>query len=376
MRNLLVRIADFFRESDKLMLVLCLAATSFGCAAVFSSTRYMESFRPILVQVICLFLGIFAALVISAYDYEKLFKKWYLIALIGLVPVILTFFFGYAPEGTDDQAWLDLGITAFQPSELMKVCFIVTFSAHLKKVKPNINKFKNLVLIMIHGFFPVGLIFLQGDWGTAIVFGVITIFMMWAAGVSWKLFVFGITSVLVAAPFFYLFVLSEAHRNRILTLFTVEKDIQGIYYQQWLGSTALANGGMFGKGFMKGDLTQIGRVPESHNDFIFVSIGEEFGFIGCAIVLLLLAAICLRCIRVARVCINDGGKFICVGVFAMIFAQAVINIGMCTSVLPVIGVTLPFFSSGGTSLLCLFLGVGLALNVYKHRNSRILYLGG
>ena len=376
MRNLLVRIADFFRESDKLMLVLCLAATSFGCVAVFSSTQYMESFRPILVQVICLFLGIFAALVISAYDYEKLFKKWYLIALLGLIPVILTFFFGYAPEGTDDQAWLDLGVTAFQPSELMKVCFIVTFSAHLKKVKPNINKFKNLILIMIHGFFPVGLIFLQGDWGTAIVFAVITIFMMWAAGVSWKLFVFGITSVLVAAPFVYLFVLSEAHRNRILTLFTVEKDIQGIYYQQWLGSTALANGGMFGKGFMKGDLTQMGRVPESHNDFIFVSIGEEFGFIGCVIVLLLLAAICLRCIRVARICINDGGKFICVGVFAMIFAQAVINIGMCTSVLPVIGVTLPFFSSGGTSLLCLFLGVGMVLNVYKHRNSRLLYLGG
>ena len=374
MRYLLGKIADFFRETDKLMLILCLMATSYGCVAVFSSTYYMGSFRPIIVQVFCLILGLFAALVISSYDYEKLFKKWYLIALLGLIPVILTFFIGYAPEGTDDQAWLDLGVTAFQPSELMKVCFIVTFSAHLKKVKPNINKFKNLVLIVIHGFFPVGLIFLQGDWGTAIVFAVITIFMMGAAGVSWKLFVFGILSVLVASPFFYLFVLSEAHRNRIATLFSVEKDIQGIHYQQWRGSMALANGGVFGQGFLKGDLTQAGGVPESHNDFIFVSIGEEFGFIGCLILLLLLAAICLRCMRVARICINDGGKFICVGVFAMIFAQAVINIGMCTSVLPVIGVTLPFFSSGGTSLFCLFLGIGLELNVYKHRNSRILYL--
>ncbi len=374
MRYLLGKLADFFRETDKLMLILCLMATSYGCVAVFSSTYYMGNIRPIIVQGFCLVLGFFAALLISSYDYEKLFKKWYLVALLGLIPVILTFFIGYAPEGTDDQAWLDLGVTAFQPSELMKVCFIVTFSAHLKKVKPNINKFKNLLLVVIHGFFPVGLIFLQGDWGTAIVFAVITICMMWAAGVSWKLFVFGITSVLVASPFFYLFVLSEAHRNRIATLFSVEKDIQGIHYQQWRGSMALANGGVFGQGFLKGDLTQAGGVPESHNDFIFVSIGEEFGFIGCLIVLLLLAAICLRCIRVARICINDGGKFVCVGVFAMIFAQAVINIGMCTSVLPVIGVTLPFFSSGGTSLFCLFLGIGLALNVYKHRNSRILYL--
>ena len=95
---------------------------------------------------------------------------------------------------------------------------------------------------------------------------------------------------------------------------------------------------------------------------------------GCLVVMLLLAAICLRCIRIARICSNDMGKYICVGIFAMIFAQSVINIGMCTSVLPVIGVTLPFFSAGGTSLLCLFLGVGLVLNVYMHRNSRTIYL--
>ena len=91
-------------------------------------------------------------------------------------------------------------------------------------------------------------------------------------------------------------------------------------------------------------------------------------------VILLLAAICLRCIRIARICTNDGGKYICVGIFAMLFAQTVINVGMCTSILPVIGVTLPFFSSGGTSLLCLFLGMGLVLNVYMHRNSRTIYL--
>ena len=137
---------------------------------------------------------------------------------------------------------------------------------------------------------------------------------------------------------------------------------------------ALANGGLTGQGFLKGDLTQAGVIPESHNDFIFTSIGEEFGFLGCLVVILLLGAICLRCVRIARICSNAGGKYICVGIFAMIFAQSVINIGMCTSILPVIGVTLPFFSSGGTSLFCLYLGIGLALNVYMHRNSRTIYL--
>ena len=127
---------------------------------------------------------------------------------------------------------------------------------------------------------------------------------------------------------------------------------------------------------MNGTLTQMGKagVPEGHNDFIFVTIGEELGFLGCLVVLILLIAICLRCLRVAQQCAKNEGKYICIGIFSMLLAQTLINIGMCTSVTPVIGITLPFFSAGGTSLLCLFLGVGLVLNVYMHRNSRTLYL--
>ena len=115
-------------------------------------------------------------------------------------------------------------------------------------------------------------------------------------------------------------------------------------------------------------------MPYGFNDFIFVSIGEEFGFLGCMAVILLLGGICFRCLQVARLSKKDSGKLICVGIFAMIFTQAVINIGMCTSVLPVIGITLPFFSAGGTSLFCLYMGIGLVLNVYLHRNSRTIYL--
>ena len=321
-------------------------------------------------------LGIGAAIFVSAFDYEKFLEKWYVIGIAGLIPVILTFFIGIAPEGTDDKAWLDLGITTFQPSELLKICFIITFSNHIRYIKPNINKIKYLLPLCAHGLFPVALILVQGDYGTAIVFGVIFVFMMWAGGVSWKYFLCAFSAVLVASPFAYFFLLNEDHRKRIISIFDIEGDIQGIGFQQWRGRVALANGGFFGQGYLKGDLTQSGSIPESHNDFIFVSIGEEFGFLGCLVVIILLAAICLRCIRIARICTNDAGKYICVGVFAMIFAQCFINIGMCVSLLPVIGVTLPFFSSGGTSLLCLYLGVGLALNVYKHRNSRTIYLRG
>lgn len=376
MRQLFQRFADFFRESDKLLLTLCFFTTVYGCFAVFSATYHMNNYRPVIIQVLGMAMGIFAAMVISAIDYEKYLKRWYLVALLGLIPVILTFFIGMAPEGTDDKAWLDLGFTTFQPSELLKICFILTFSLHLHKIKPNINKLKNLIPLCIHGAAPILLIHFQGDDGTALVFAIMVLAMMWAAGVSWKYFLTAIVAALIASPFVYFFVMNDDHRARIKLLFDIDADIKGVGYQQWLGRRALSGGGLLGQGYLKGNLTQAGIIPESRNDFIFVGIGEELGFLGCIAVIILLSAICLRCIRVAKLCTKNSGKYICVGVFAMIFAQSVINIGMCTSVLPVIGVTLPFFSAGGTSLACLYLGVGLVLNVYMHRNERTLYLRG
>lgn len=374
MRHLMARIADYFREADKIILILSFFASLYGVFAVFSATYYMESYRSAVTQFAAMIMGLGAAVIISTIDYEHMTKRWYLVALIGLIPVFLTFFIGIAPEGTDDKAWLDLGITTFQPSELLKICFCITFGVHLKKIKPNINKLKYLIPLVCHGAFPVLLIHFQGDDGTALVFAFMVLFMMWAGGVSWKYFLMAFITAALASPFLYFFVMNDDQRKRIGVIFDITADIKDIGYQQWRGRMALANGGLTGQGFLKGDLTQAGAVPESYNDFIFVSIGEEFGFLGLIVVMLLLAAICLRCIRVARICTNDTGKYICVGIFAMIFAQSVINIGMCTSVLPVIGVTLPFFSAGGTSLLCLFLGIGMVVNVYIHRNSRTIYL--
>lgn len=374
MRRIMAVFADFIRETDKIMLGLCIFASCYGCIAVFSATHYMESYRPVVVQAVCMAAGIVAAAVISAFDYERFIKRWYVAAVVGVLPVILTFFIGFAPEGTDDKAWLDLGFTTFQPAELLKICFIITFSAHLSYIKTNINKLKYLLPVCLHGAFPVVLIHLQGDDGTALVFAVMVLFMMWAAGVSWKYFLLAFCAAALSSPIVYFFVMNDDQRARIQNIFDIDADIMGVGFQQWRGRMALANGRLYGQGFLKGDLTQAGLVPEGHNDFIFVSIGEELGMLGCLAVILLLMAICLRCIRVARICNKDSGKLICVGMFSMIFAQLVINIGMCVSVLPVIGVTLPFFSAGGTSLACLFLGVGLALSVYKHRNSRTIYL--
>lgn len=376
MKYLLGKVADFVRETDKILLLLTFFASCYGCLAVFSATNYMASRRAVIVHAICLVAGMIIACIVSSIDYERYLKLWVLIGIAGLIPVILTFFIGFAPEGTDDKAWLNLGFTTFQPSELLKICFVVTFSKHLGKVKKNINKLKYLIPVCLHGAIPVLLIFIQGDAGTALVFLVMVVFMLMAAGVSWKYFTAAFSAALVASPIAYFFILNDQHRERIISMFDIDADIQGIGWQQYRGRLALANGGFFGQGYMKGTLTQMGKagVPEGHNDFIFVTIGEELGFLGCLVVLILLTAICIRCLRVAALSVKQEGKFIAIGIFAMLFAQTVINIGMCTSITPVIGITLPFFSAGGTSLLCLFIGVGLVVNVYTHRNSRTINL--
>lgn len=374
MGKIFSRIADFIRETDKIILLLCVFSTCYGCLAVYTSTRYLQTYRPLIVQAGSMILGVIAAIVISAFDFETFIHRWYLFAVVGVIPVILTFFIGFAPEGTDDKAWLDLGITTFQPAELLKICFIITFSAHLSAVKKDINKISKIIPVCLHGAFPVLLIHFQGDDGTALVFAVMVLCMMCAAGVSWKYFLTAFAAGIAASPIVYFFVMNDDQRTRIKNIVDIEGDILGATYQQYYGREALANGGFSGQGLFNGTLTQTGFVPEGQNDFIFVSIGEELGFLGCMAVVILLAAIALRSIRIARICRKDSGKLICVGFFAILFSQIIINIGMCIAVLPVIGVTLPFFSAGGTSLLCMYFGVGLVMSVYMHRNSRTIYL--
>lgn len=369
-------IADFIRETDKITLLLVLFATAFGCVAVMSSTRFTGSLSNFITQCVAGLMGICAAIVISNIDFNIMLKRWYLAIPVGLIPVLLTFFIGFAPAGTDDKAWLLLpGGISFQPSELMKICFVITFAAHLGYAKQHdINKLSTLLPLAAHGLFPVVLILIQGDAGTAMIFGFIFVCMMFAAGLKMRYYIIAGAALIASSPLVYFFVMNDDQRSRIIGIFDLEDDLLGADYQQWQGRIALANGGLTGQGLFKGELTQANIVPESYNDFIFVSIGEELGLLGCLVVLLLLGAICFRCIRVGRLCSDDRGMYIAIGIFAMIFGQSVINIGMCVSVLPVIGVTLPFFSAGGTSLLCLLLSVGVLLSVYKHRNSRTIYL--
>lgn len=375
MRKLFGRMADYIREADKVLLILCIFSSLFGAVAVLSATHYTGSAHDFFVQILCLVISIVAVVIISAFtDYETIVKFWPLFAFIALGLVVLTFFIGFAPPGTDDKAWLRLpGGFTFQPSELLKIAFIITFAKHVSKLSDNIS-LPHVMLLCIHGAIPCVLIHFQGDDGTALVLGVIFLVMFFAAGVKMRYFAIGGAIAAVAAPVAWFLVLSDAQRNRFISLFNIEANLYGDGWQQWRARIAMANGGFLGKGLFKGDYVQSNQVPEGHNDFIFASIGEELGMLGALCVVILLAAICIRILYVAHITDNKMGKILCCGVFGMLAIQSILNVGMCVSLLPVIGITLPFFSSGGSSLICTFLGIGLVENVYMHRGGRIVYL--
>ncbi len=376
MSKIFGKIADYIRETDKQFFILCIAASLYGSLLVLSASRAIGETRQFFVQLLGIGIGVIAAIIISNFDYKTIGRRWYLIAALCAVFFVVTYFFGYAPSGTDNKAWLELpGGMSLQPSEIIKVCFIVTFSYHIYRLGDNVSKLTNVLLLCVHGAVPILLVhFLQGDDGTALMFAGIFLFMMFAAGIKLRYFLITGGAAIAASPLVWFVVLNDYQRNRIISVFNPAADIQGIGYQQYYGRISIGSGGLTGYGLFNGPGVQNGTVPKAYNDFIFTVAGEELGFLGCLAIIVLISAICIRALRVSYMARDKMGSMICVGVFAMIAVQSVINIGMCLSLLPVIGITLPFFSAGGTSMVALYLGVGLVLSVYMHRNERVLYL--
>lgn len=373
MKKLFRWFADLLRETDKLLLSLCILTAAYGCVIVYSATRINGGTRQILMQIVCLVGGVIAALIISKIDYKKICRMWPLIAGVSVLLVVLTFFIGYAPQGTDDKAWLNIAGFSFQPAELLKIAFAITFPLHITRVE-DVSKLRNLIPLLIHGALPVILIHFQGDDGTALIFAVMLAAMLFAAGLKIRYFAIAGAGVAAMLPVAWFFVLNEAQRSRFVSLLNPENDLLGNGWQQWRGRIGLANGGLTGQGFLQGPHVQAGTIPEGYNDFIFASLGEEFGFIGCLLAVVLLTFICFKILFNSRKTQDKLGSLICVGLFAMMAANTLINLGMCLSLLPVVGVTLPFFSAGGTNLLCTFLGIGLVLSVYRYREGTSLYI--
>ena len=367
-------IKKFFINTDKLLWLFTIIATVYSTMLINSMQRASE-YNYISSQLLAIVLGYVIVIVLTIVDYNHILNLWWLLAGLSLILMSLVFFFGINVTGTDDTAWISLpGGLSFQPSELVKIFYIVTLTRHLQllRERERLHSLWGVISLVIHTAIPVGIIHIQGDDGTVLVFLFVFLIMAFVGGIQLRYFLIMFLLLAAGIPIVWNYVLNDEHKSRMSAIFDLDGNALTNYgWQQYQGKVSVASGGLSGTGLGSGARVASGIVPEQENDFILTVAGEELGFIGCVLLLTILLLIVIKIMINAFSARDYCGKMICIGVFAMIATQTVINVGMVLGLLPVIGITLPFFSSGGTSLLSMLMGIGLVHSVYYHRNTGI-----
>lgn len=312
--------------------------------------------------------GMIALFIISNVDYRFFVDRFAIIMFLASVFLLaITLLFGSTGENmeTSNRSWIRIPVVniAIQPSEFVKIAFLCTFAKHIELVKKTIDRPKTLIGLLLHAGVIIGLILLSGDLGVALVYIGITLFMLFCAGLSGWYFLGTASVVAIAFPLLWDF-LKPYQQNRIIFGFQPELDAEGVGMQALMSRDAIANGGLFGRGIGAGGIYE--QLPASHTDFIFSTVCEKFGFIGGFLVALTLAVLSLRLLWLAYTSRDLVGRLICSGIAAVIILQTVENLWMCLGLVPVVGITLPFVSAGGSSIFALYFLLGLAHSVYAH----------
>ena len=389
----------------------CLLLFGIGLAAIYSSTVHHPTasgnFDRQLIWGIAAFIVFFITYSIPISSFRLMAIPLYLLSL-GLLMAVLVM--GRQISGA--KSWLDLGSVGFQPSEMAKIGTILVVASFLSRSNTNIESFKDIVITLIIGLVPVGLILLEPDMGTALVFIGIIITMIFWKGISLfglfivlspgfvaisslfgvyyfvaslviisvALFVFkkdiffsgSIFALNLGAGFFadYVYnVLSPHQQNRIKSFIDPMADPLGAGYNAIQARVAIGSGGFWGKGFLAGNQTQLQFIPEQWTDFIYCVIGEELGFIGSFITLILFLVLFLKILKVASSSKDEFLSLVSVGILAVYFVHLMVNIGMTVGIMPVIGIPLPFVSYGGSSLMVNMFMLGIVANVYRTRKN-------
>ncbi len=362
-----VRKFEWFLSVNAIMLAVA------GIVLIYSATIPMSGAGRsfVIKQTAWLSLGIVLLILFSFVDYRVL-QRWglwiYIFVLIALISVSI---FGRVTAGS--RRWIDFGLMRFQPSEFAKLAVVIVLAKSLSDRKRGpINDwaeiFRNLALVVVPAIFVVT----QPDLGTAIVLFLVAISMAMFVGFTKKIWTAIACLTLVSVPAIYLgakYLLLDYQKKRLMTFLNPDQDPLGAGYQIIQSQIAVGSGGLFGKGFLKGTQNQLMFLPVKHTDFIFAVLSEEWGFIGCAIILLLLMAFMLRGLAISDRARDDFGTMLSVGCISIIFWHVAINVAMVMGVVAVVGVPLSFVSYGGSSLLSSFLVTAILTSVSSRRFS-------
>jgi rod shape determining protein RodA len=345
-------------------LVVIICAT--GIVNLYSAGYNRGEGTPLYIkQLYWLAVGLVVMCVTLTYDYRHLEKLSYPIYIISILLLLGVMFGGKMVSGS--RRWLPLGPFAFQPAELAKIAIILALATYFNR-RPRMEamRLKDLIVPGVLVMIPVALIIKQPDLGSGILVALVAASMILFVGVRWRtLMGCGLTLVMLSPVIWHF--LKDYQRQRVLTFLDPGKDPLGAGYHILQSMIAVGSGQFWGKGFLQGTQSQLYFLPEQHTDFVFSVFAEEWGFVGSAVLLLLFTALALWGLLVARECKERFGYLLAVGVTALIFWQVFINLCMVTGFLPVVGIPLPLFSYGGSSLITTLLGVGFLLNIRMRR---------
>lgn len=360
-------IREFFKRADIFLLAVCIICSLFGILAIASATHSIGSAKYIFVQGFSLLLGIGAFALFTVLDADLLADKWFYLSLINIILIGGLIFFGH-DDGTGNKAWYRFLGIGFQPSELAKLIFVVIMARQMTiyKERRELNKFGSIFKLAAHWGALFGLIVvITSDLGSALVLLAIFIVMLVAAGVAWYWMGAAAAALAAMIPLAWKFLFKDYQKQRILAPYipdVVDPTGNGITWQTTRCKNAMAAGRLTGVGYGKGTL----NLNAKHTDCIFASIGEELGMIACIAIIVLLTIIIIRCVVIGIRSGSYFGMLICFGVASSLAFQTFINIGMCIGITPVIGITLPFFSYGGSSLVTSFIATGIVSGI-KYR---------
>ena len=366
MRRFFQELGDFFRKGDMVLLLLCLVTTAFGCVIIASATNANGSIRYVIMQLVAAVMGVALYAMISSIDLDYFFEHRTAMVLFNCVLLSMLLPFGVTING--NRSWLDFPFLPFniQAAEVCKITYILIMASVMASHQNNLSTIPSVM----HMVFHLGLLFgvnmiMSSDAGVSLIFVFIFIGMTFAGGVSLIWFALAGGAIAVGFPLIWPY-LGSHQRNRIMILFDESIDPLAINerYHTNQNLLSLTAGGLTGQGLFNGSRTQADALYAQHTDYVFSAIGEELGFLGCFAVIVLEALIIGRCIYVGIRTPDFSRRLICFGAASALIFQVMVNVGMCLGVMPVIGVTLPFVSYGGSSLLTLFAMLGLVSGVY------------
>ena len=375
MHRFIEELKDFSKKADWVLLILCLVTAGFGLIVIASATnapKFMGNARYIIIQLVAIGLGVLMFALVSSIDVDVISEHRMAMLVFNTVLLLLLIPFG-TDNDTGNRSWLDFPLIPvnIQPAEICKITYILIMASVMASHQNNISGIPSVMHMVLHLGLLVGLnMALSRDAGVSLIFVFIFIGMAFGGGVSLWWFALAIGAIAAAIPVVWP-LLGEYQQERILVLIDPTFDAQGIgaRYHSKINLQSLTGGGLTGQGLFNGNRTQGGNLFAQHTDYIFSSIGEELGFFGCVIVMLLELAIIARCVYVGVRCQDYMRRQICYGAASALMFQVMINVGMCIGVMPVIGLTPPLISYGGSSVVTIFAMLGLVSGAYARPQS-------